>query len=85
MTSTNLIAAVNELVDVIALEKPVDFEAINYEVVRSLSVTSAIEQYTSIMNNPELDEASRQTSLIAIIAYLLTENTVLWIENESNR
>lgn len=70
---------ISELVDEIALEKPLDFESFNYDSVKEISILGAIETYTNIINNSEMSQEDAELSMIATMAYLILENTILWI------
>ena len=80
MKKAEVARVISELVDIIALEKPVDFESIDYASIRDLSVLSAMEQIDSVMTNAELADTDKYTSLTAILAYMMVENTTLWVE-----
>jgi hypothetical protein len=71
---------ISELVDEIALEKPIDFESFNYDSVKQVAILGAIEQYQNIINSENLSDCDKETSLLAIFSYLVMENTMLWIE-----
>jgi hypothetical protein len=68
-----LIELLSELVDECGLDKPLNWEATNYEEVKLIAITHALEVY----------EKSSPLELQTILAYLLMENTQLWIENQS--
>ena len=74
---TAAVKRIAELVDIIALEKLIDWESVNYEATRDLSIASMLEHYNDLKTRtPDiLDE-----SIISMLAYLTMENTMLWIE-----
>ncbi len=74
------VQVISELVDEIAFEKPLDFESFNYESVKQVAILGAIEQYKNIMDSDVLDDCDKETSMVAILSYLVMENTHLWIE-----
>lgn len=71
---------VSDLVDDIALDKALDWESYNYENVKKLSVLGAAQSYIDI-EELDVDETSKKLSLMSVIAYLMMENTILWIDN----
>lgn len=75
-----IVEAISTLIDDIALEKPLAWEAINYESAKQVAILGAIEQYQNIINNSKLTEDEKETSLVSVLAYLVLENTQLWIE-----
>jgi hypothetical protein len=76
---------IKELVDEIALEKPLDFESVNYLGMRDLAIQGALEQYIDIKNNESLNEEAKELSLLAILSYLIMENSQLWVEHLRNK
>lgn len=74
-----IVEAISGLIDEIALEKPLDWESFNYEATKQVAIMGAIEQYHNI-NNSTLSDEEKRTSLLAVLAYLVMENTQLWIE-----
>ncbi len=70
---------ISTLVDEIALEKPLDFEAFNYDSVKEVAIMGALDMYSDIINNSEMDQADAELTMIATMAYLILENTILWI------
>ena len=80
ITATNL-KYISELVDEIALEKPLDWESFNYDSVNQVAIDGAVETYLNIINNPELNEEEQGMSFLAIVAYLMMENTQLYVEH----
>lgn len=75
-----IIEAISELVDEIALEKPLDWESYNYEATKQVAILGAIEQYYNIINNTKLNDSEKETSLVSVLSYLVLENTQLWVE-----
>lgn len=71
---------ISEVVDEIALEKPVDWESFNYESVKELAVVEALEHYNEIINNPEMSSEEKHMTIVSIMAYLMMENAQLWIK-----
>lgn len=84
ITATHL-EQINSLVDEIALEKPLDWEAFNYETVKETAIQGALETYLSVINNPEFSEDDAGITFMAIVAYTMMENTMLHIENQRFR
>jgi hypothetical protein len=76
---------ISELVDVIADEKPLDWENINYDSVKSIAILNMMEKYHETMNDPQLSESGKEHTLVAVLSYLLLENTQLWIEREESK
>jgi hypothetical protein len=68
----------SDLIDEIALEKPLDWESCNYEELKNLSISNAIEMVAGFGIK---FEGMPSISLLATIAYMLMENTQLWIDN----
>jgi hypothetical protein len=60
------------------LDKPIDWEEMNYESLRNLAVLSAIETYETVMNMQE-SESDQAVTLMSIIGYLQMENAAQWI------
>jgi hypothetical protein len=75
-----IVEAISELIDDIALEKPLDWEVINYDSAKQVAILGAIEQYQEIINSPKLNDQEKETSLVSVLAYLVLENTQLWCE-----
>ena len=75
-----IIQAISGLIDDIAFEKPLDWESINYDSAKQVAIMGAIEEYQNIINNSKLNDEEKETSLVAVLAYLVLENTQLWIE-----
>jgi hypothetical protein len=75
-----IVQAISGLIDDIAFEKPLDWESINYDSAKQVAILGAIEQYQDIINNSKLNDEEKETSLVAVFAYLILENTQLWIE-----
>ncbi len=76
---------IKELVDEIALEKPLDFESLNYEGMRDLAIQGALEQWIDIQNNENLNDEAKELSVLAILSYLIMENSQLWVEQLRNK
>ena len=72
----NEIQFISELVDEIALEKPLDWESFNYDAVKEVAVVEAVEKYYQLQNESE----DPKLGIMSIMAYLMMENTQLWIE-----
>jgi len=79
------VEAISQLVDDIALEKPLDWESFNYDSVKEVAILGAIEQVHDIYNSSSLSDDDKETSIAAIIAYLMMENTQLWIEQMKSK
>lgn len=79
------LSIIAELVDEIALEKPLDWESFNYEGMRDVAIQNTIEQYFSLIHNVRLNEGMQELSLLAILSYLVMENTQLWLEITKSR
>lgn len=85
MITADHLKFISELVDEIALEKPLDWEAFNYETVKETAIHGAVEQYLDVINNQDLGEEEAGISYLAIVAYLMMENMMLHIENQRYR
>ena len=77
---TSYYDVISDLVDLIILESPVQFEGYNYESVKEIAVMNSIEQVRGIINNIELYEEEREQSLVSLVAYLLMENTMMHVQ-----
>jgi hypothetical protein len=75
-----IVDVISELIDEIALEKPLDWESFNYDSVKQVAILGAIEHYQNIINNQDLNQQEKETALVSILAYLVMENSQLWIE-----
>jgi hypothetical protein len=71
--------ALVELLDEMALPKPIDWESINYEPIRNLSILNALDTYNKISSNDVMGNSEKIMSLLGIIAYLQMENAAQWI------
>ena len=71
---------VSELVDLISLEKPIDFEAYNFDSAKETAIIGAYGQYKDIINNVDLNEDEKEQSLVSVLSYLILENTILHLE-----
>ena len=76
---TNNYQVISDLIDIIAEEAPVDWESLNYEGVKEISIMNALEQVRNLRNNPLLSEEEKEQTLVSILAYLLMENTILHV------
>lgn len=76
---TNNYQVISDLIDIIAEEAPVDWESLNYEGVKEISIMNALEQVRNLHNNPLLSEEEKEQTLVSILAYLLMENTILHV------
>ena len=79
----NDIGFISELVDEIALEKPLDWEAFSPSL-KEIAINESVEHLLSIINNPEMSEREKGLSIAAIFSYLTLENTILWVENRKH-
>ena len=80
MTGTvEMMQRISELVDIIAMEKPLDWESVDYESTKMISISSMLEQYYNLkIKTPDIFDES----VISIMSYLTLENMMLWIEIE---
>ena len=76
---TNNYQVISDLIDIIAEEAPVDWESLNYEGVKEISIMNALEQVRNLRNNPLLSDEEKEQTLVSILAYLLMENTILHV------
>jgi hypothetical protein len=53
--------------------------------MRDLAIQGALEQYIDIKNNESLNEEAKELSLLAILSYLIMENSQLWVEHLRNK
>ena len=72
------LAFISELIDEISIDKPLDWEAYNYEATKEVAIVNAYEKYREIMEHK--DPINREISLVSILAYLMLENSAQWIE-----
>lgn len=75
-TDVELLSVISTLVDECALDKPVNWELLNYEQVKEISVSNVIEIFK------RFPDVGMNIELMTMMAYLLTENTHLWIEKQ---
>ncbi len=73
--TVNLVELLSELVDETALDKPLDWEGLDYEAMKIVAITHTIELFKDMPHKPET------VLLMATMAYLFIENTQLWTEN----
>lgn len=73
--SLPLLELLSDLVDETALDKPLDWESLNYEGLKRVAILHAIELFRDMPHTQET------LQLMATTAYLLIENTQLWAEN----
>ena len=78
-----MIDTISTLVDEIILEKPIDYESVNFEAAKQMAILGGIEQYQNIMES-NMSAGDKKLSLIAVLSYLTLENTVLWITNHKS-
>lgn len=83
--SKDFMGQIRELVDIIALEKPIDWESINYDGCRDLAISGAVNEYLDVMENEQLGEDMKHLSLISIMSYLILENMAQWIMIEQSQ
>lgn len=74
-SSVNLVALLSEIVDETALDKPLDWEGLNYEAMKEIAISHVIELFEGMPHTQE------SILLMATMAYLFVENTQLWTEN----
>lgn len=74
-TKINLVELLSELVDETALDKPLNWEGLNYDAMKIVAITHTIELFKDMPHTMETIQ------LMAMMAYLLIENTQLWTEN----
>ncbi len=74
------LSVIAELIDEIALEKPLDWESYNYKGMRDVAIQGVLEQYFDLIHNPGHNDTFKELSLLAVMSYLVMENTQLWIE-----
>jgi hypothetical protein len=75
-----IVSAISELIDEVAMDKALDWESYNYEASKQVAILGAIEQYQNIMLNTQLSDQEKETSLVSVLAYLVLENTFLWMD-----
>ena len=74
-TSVNLVELLSDLVDETALDKPLDWEGLNYDAMKIVAISHTIELFEGVPHTRE------SLQLMATMAYLFIENTQLWVEN----
>lgn len=79
VTSINLVELLSELVDETALDKPLNWEGLDYEAMKNVAITHTLELFKGVPVNQETIQ------LMAMMAYLFIENTQLWVENMSHK
>ena len=77
--SANLVELLSDLVDETALDKPLDWEGLNYDAMKMVAITHTIELFKGMPRSKECIQ------LMAMMAYLFIENTQLWTENMRNK
>ena len=75
---------VADLVDEVALDKPVDWESFKYEHVRDLAVIHSADTYKNIMMS-DINDEEKVVTILSTMAYLMTENAVQWLMLERSR
>lgn len=75
----NLPELLSELVDETAIDKPLNWEGLNFEAMKPIAIAHVIELFS------ELPHTARTLQLMATMAYLLIENTQLWTENLASK
>lgn len=78
-TSVNLVELLSDLVDETALDKPLDWEGLNYDAMKIVAITHTIELFK------DMPHTRATLQLMATMAYLFIENTQLWTENLLHR
>lgn len=76
--TAELCEALAEIIDEMGVDKPVDWESLNYDTMRNLAVLGAIETYESVMSMSG-SETNKALTLMSIIGYLQMENAAQWI------
>lgn len=71
---------ISELIDEMIIEKPLPYELIKFDSAKEVAILGAIEQYQNIMENKNLDQASKDISMVTVLAYLTLENMMQWVE-----
>lgn len=73
-TAVNLVELLSDIVDETALDKPLDWEGLNYDAMKAIAITHTIELFK------EMPHRQETLQLMAMMAYLFIENTQLWTE-----
>ena len=76
--TAELCEALAEIIDEMGLDKPIDWESLNYDSMRNLAVLGAIETYENVMSM-EGSDTNKALTLMSIIGYLQMENAAQWI------
>jgi hypothetical protein len=79
--SLNNLKYISQLVDEIALDKSINWEAYNYDAVKEVAIQGVLEVYYTAVNDNSQTAEEKEISALAIMSYLVLENTVLHIEN----
>jgi hypothetical protein len=72
---------ISQLVDEIALDKSINWEMYNYDAVKEVAIQGVLEVYFTAANDKDQSAEEKEISALAIMSYLVLENTVLHIEN----
>ena len=81
ITDPGFLEIISELVDESVGDKPANFEGYDYENLKKLSILGAVQSYME-MQELDVDDVSKQLSIISVLAFLIMENTVLWMDNQ---
>ena len=76
--TAELCEALAGIIDEMGLDKPIDWESLNYDSMRNLAVLGAIETYENVMSM-EGSDTNKALTLMSIIGYLQMENAAQWI------
>lgn len=84
VVTNEFLDAVSELVDEVALDKPLDFEKYNWEAQKKLAILETCETYFGAMD-ADLGVDGYHATIVAIMSYLLIENMILWTMIQENK
>lgn len=82
--SNSLVPQIEEYIDTLLLEAPIEYEGINVDAAKYIAIYNAIESHDAILADTGLSEHERNIAVKSTLAYLLLENTLLWILNKRN-
>ena len=82
--NNEIVPQIEEYIDTLLLEAPIDYAGINVDAAKYIAIYNAIESHDAILADNSLSDHEKSVAIKSTLAYLLLENTLLWILNKRN-
>lgn len=71
-----LASILSELVDECSFDKPLNWESLNFDEIKSTTIHAVIKLFR------QYPQSAQSIEVMSMMAYLLIENTQLWVEQQ---